>query len=114
MALSRFLRVEQIVVTNFSRGKSIDNLNVPDRFGKRSEQKRDARQTLLPIDYQQRRLMGYLRQSSLDVDDRPDKMHRYCVVAAGADDVIPELAAFLGGPGIRALIYWDHKLGRFF
>lgn len=54
--------------------------------------------------------MHNLVKASLNVDDRTHKMDGDRVVAAGSDDVIPELLALFGGPGIRALVDGDDKL----
>ena len=74
--------------------------------------KRHRGQPLLAVDHEQRRLARHRVQPLLDVDDGADEVGRDRVVAAGAQDVVPELPALPLAPAVGALVDRDDELRR--
>ena len=54
---------------------------------------------------------GPVPEALIDVHHRADEMHSDIFGGTGAEDVSPELLAFLDGPRVGTLIYWDDELG---
>ncbi len=56
------------------------------------------RRPIETTDYQERGLARHLIQALLDIDDGADEVRRNAIVAACANDVVPQLATLLLRP----------------
>ena len=55
-----------------------------------------------------------LGEATFHIDNRANEVDGDLVTTAAAHDVVPQLAAFLLGPRVGALVDGDHELGRLF
>ena len=112
-ALAIFQRVEEVVVAELLRRKSVHGLPGTHAPCQGFENEHHGRQALLTVDDQQRRRADDQRKPLFDVNDGANEVGRDSVVAASPQDVVPKLTALALRPEtVGTLVDRDHELAR--
>ena len=115
VALAFLVGVEQVVVAQLAGREAFQRfaqIGLLDVVGQRRDEQDGRGQPLLAVDDQHGFLAGDRGQRTLDVDDGADEVGRHGVVAPGAQQVSPQLPAFVGQPRVVALVDRDDELRR--